>query len=88
MQDPDPVLEVMDPDPELDLNLTKIHQKIINLIIIRIRIQLRILIQNSEENGIRVRINKIKFSDPQYCYPIIHQFFSAMLLLEPAKSAI
>jgi hypothetical protein len=27
LQDPDPELEIMDPAPEQDLNLTKIHKK-------------------------------------------------------------
>jgi hypothetical protein len=38
LQDPDPLLEVMDPDPDsdpkLDLNLTKTHQKKISNLII------------------------------------------------------
>jgi hypothetical protein len=42
LQDPYPEIEVIDPnpsaDPELDLNLTESHKKIINLIMITVKI--------------------------------------------------
>jgi hypothetical protein len=38
LQDPDPYLEVVDPDSKLDLNLSKNHPKISNLLIMTLKI--------------------------------------------------